>query len=86
METWLTRLLEDLATRPSIGTADRHDLLVDVLGVLTPTDAEAHACAIEESGYWVRHSNHQTGADRDLADAVHTAVFAVQITFGQVAA
>lgn len=81
METWLTTLLNDLATRDGIGTVDRHDLLVDVLAPLGPVDADAYAADIAEHGYWVRHSTHQTGADYRLAAAVSAAVLQVQNTF-----
>lgn len=82
METWLTTLLNDLATRDGIGTVDRHDLLVDVLAPLGPADADAYASDIAEHGYWVRHSSHQTGADYRLAAAVSAAVGEMQCTFG----
>jgi hypothetical protein len=80
METWLTMLIGDIVAE-RMETAQRHRLLMDVLAPLGPVEADAMSAAIEEPAYWVRHSNHQTGADRDLADAVHTAVSAVQATF-----
>lgn len=81
METWLTALIGDLCTE-QMETAQRHRLLVDVLAPLGPADAEVRAHSIEEPAYWVRHSNHQTTADRRLADAVSLAVLEVQARFG----
>lgn len=76
VDTYLRRLLEDIAIAPAIDTTVRHDLLVDALAPLGEA-ADRHAGDIETHAYWLRVGTHQSGHDLAFAASVDEAVYLV---------
>lgn len=76
VDTYLRRLVEDIATAPAIDTTVRHELLVDALAPLGEA-ADRQANQIEQHAYWLRVGTYQSGADVAFADSVAEAVYLV---------